>query len=92
MVTVFAPNDNPLHSIIRLSGVERGTKVRAVWTAVDAGGEKDYEIASQDLTAGIQGNIADFKVSLPRPWPAGRYKVDVYLNDVLTRSHGFEVK
>ncbi len=92
IVSAFHPRDNPLHAMIRLSGVERGTRVRAVWSAVEAGGETDYIIATQDLTAEIRGNVGDFMVSLPRSWPVGRYRVDVYLGDRLARSQEFAVQ
>jgi hypothetical protein len=91
-VSSFRSGNNPLHAVIRLNGVEKGTRVRAAWVAVDAGGEKNYTVASQDLTAEIQGNIVNFTVSLPRPWPPGHYRIDVYINENLTRSLVFEVE
>jgi|GEM_PF-4233269 len=91
VVMRFGTDDNPLHGVIRLNGVKRGTSVGAVWMAVEAGGVHNHVVASRDLTAGIQGNVADFSVSLPRAWPEGRYRVDVYLDGILVRSREFEI-
>lgn len=88
----FQTSDNPLHAVIRLSGVEMGTKVRAELVAVNAGGEEDYTVAGEDLTVDIGGRSATFTVELPRPWPSGAYRIDVYLNGRPARALKFAIE
>lgn len=88
----FTASDNPLHAVIQLSGVEMGTKVRAELVAVDAGGEEDYTVAEEDLTVDMGGRSANFTIELPRPWPPGTYRVDVYLNGRPARALEFEIE
>ncbi len=88
----FQSSDNPLHAVIRLSGVEMGTKVRAELVAVNAGGEEDYTVAGEDLTVDMGGRSATFTVGLPRPWPPGTYRIDLYLNGRPARGLKFEIE
>lgn len=88
----FRASDNPLHAVIQLSGVETGAKVRAELVAVDAGGEEDYTVAGEDLTVDMGGYSATFTIGLPRPWPPGNYRIDVYLNGRPARALEFEIE
>src|SRR6476620_9977117 len=52
--TTFAPSDTPLHYVVTLSSAPDDTKVKAVWTAVDAGdGQyKNQKIDETELPSG----------------------------------------
>ena len=88
--TVFPP-DSTFHAVVRVSRARSDTKVKAVWTAVDAGGEQNRTIDEKEVT-GPGDQAVDFTLSLPRPWPTGSYKVDVYLDGKLDRSVDFTVQ
>ena len=89
--TTYRPTDGPFHLLVSVANAPDGTKVKAVWYSVGTDNGKDekideYEVSSGDLSA------IDFNLSLPRPWPTGKYKVDLFLNDKLDRSLPFTVE
>ncbi|MDB5080832.1 MAG: hypothetical protein JWP00_2756 [Chloroflexi bacterium] len=91
--TTFSPSDNPLHSVVKLENAPTGTTVTGAWTAVNAGGEQNVEIGSKELRLESGKNFtAHFSVELPRPWPVGSYKFELYLNDKLEKTVDFTVK
>lgn len=62
----------------------------SVWIAVDAGGKHNYAFLQSTLPK-QKGRIIHFAASLPRPWPAGKYRVDLFLNGKLVRSIPYTV-
>ena len=90
--TSFKPQDNPFHLVIKIDNAEDGTRVRTVWTAVDAGGEKDATIDEVVYTTKGSEDVVHATLSLPGDWPEGRYRVDVYLNDNLDKAIDFSVQ
>lgn len=91
--TTFSPQDNPLHSVVKLENTKAGTLLKSVWTAVDAGGEQNFEIGSKTLTLTDARNYtADYTVELPKPWPVGKYKFELYINDKLEKTVNFTVQ
>src|SRR5688500_10879340 len=89
--TEFAPGDT-FFLIVELDDPPSGTRVKADWSAVDAGGETNVKIGDKELTITGNTNIVNFSLALPRPWPVGIYKVDLYINDTLSRTLEFTVK
>lgn len=87
----FAPTDSMLHAVVTVSNAPDSTKLKAVWTAVEAdGGQiKDQLIDQTEVTG---GGVADFTLSNNQAWPIGKYKVDVYLNDELARTVEFNIQ
>jgi hypothetical protein len=64
--------------------------VRAVWTAVNVEGvDPEFVIDETTLTSG-DGTL-HFQLSNDFLWPAGTYKVDLYLNDTLDQTLTFNV-
>jgi hypothetical protein len=90
--STFASTDTPLHYVVTLSNAPVDTKVKAVWTIVDAGdGQyKDQKLDETLLQSG--SSTLDFTLKGNQEWPKGKYKVDLYLNDTLDRSAAFEVQ
>lgn len=86
----FSPDD-VVYLMVDLANAPDDTKVKAVWTAVDAEGAAantvldDAELTSSSATL-------TFDLKNDQPWPAGGYKVDVYLNDKLDRTLNFKVE
>ena len=87
--TVFEPQD-PFYAIVKLSNAPDDTTLKATWTAVDvAGTDPNAYLDETELTQG-DGTLS-FNLSNDNLWPAGKYKVDLYLNDKLDRTLDFEV-
>lgn len=88
--TTFAPTDT-FYCNVSLANAPDDTKVKAVWTAVSVEGEDpNLEIDSAEVETG-DGTMY-FELSNSGAWPAGTYKVDLYLNDKLDRSIEFQVE
>ena len=61
-----------------------------MWTAVEVEGEQpDLLIDQAEITAGNE-NVFTFNLTNDGLWPAGKYKVDIYLNDSWTRRWNFK--
>jgi hypothetical protein len=86
---VFAPGDT-FYCVVKLANAPDGTTVKAVWTAIEAvGAPANTEIDSSELTTG-SGEL-HFQLAKPGVWPAGRYKVELYLDGKLDRTLEFQV-
>jgi outer membrane usher protein FimD/PapC len=82
-----------------LSEPKIGTKLKAVWATVDAGGQQDKKILEKTveiMPEAIKGveepNRINFSLTPNEPFPTGDYKVDIYLNDELAKTVEFEIK
>ena len=91
-VKAFTPADNPQHFKARMSEFEGGTKLKMVWTAVDAGGQKNFKILEKEIETTSLENEMTAKVKLPNPFPAGDYKVDVFVNGKLSKTQNYQVQ
>jgi hypothetical protein len=88
--TVFA-QDEIFYAIAELANAPDDTVIGAVWSVVEAEGvEGETMIDEAELTTG-SGRIT-FNLTPDSPWPVGRYKVDLYLNEELDQTLEFEVQ
>ena len=88
--TVFAPEDT-FYCNVDLANAPDDTKVKADWTAVSVeGADPNTKLDSTELQTG--SGVLNFKLTNDNLWPAGKYKVDLYLNDKLDRTIEFEVQ
>jgi hypothetical protein len=97
-VKSFKPNDT-FAVLVFLSEAKVGTKLKAVWTIVDAGGAQDKKIMekrielTEDAVKGVEeANRINFSLTPEDPFPAGDYKVDIYLNGELAKTVPFTIK
>jgi hypothetical protein len=90
-VTSFKTSDLAHKASIEFSKMGAG-KVRGVFTAVNAGGEKNVKILEKEIELTSVMNTANFTLKLDQPFPAGDYKLDVYLNDKLVKTHNYKVQ
>jgi len=88
----FASTDNPFHYVVTLSNAPDDTKVKAVWTIVDAGAGQFKDQKLDETLLQSAGGTLDFTLKGNQEWPKGKYKVELYLNDKLDRSADFEVQ
>ncbi|MCA9934238.1 MAG: serine protease [Ardenticatenaceae bacterium] len=87
--STFAPDDT-FYLLVDLANATDGTKVKAAWTAVSVeGADPNTHLDDVELTSG-SGTLT-FDLKNDGSWPAGDYKVDVYLNDELDRTLTFKV-
>lgn len=88
--TTFGTKDT-FYCIVRLANAPDDTRVKAVWIAVKCeGAPENYEIGSAVVTSG-SGEIVH-KMTLPKAWPVGTYKVELHLNDKLAKTLEFQVQ
>lgn len=86
----FSP-ENPFNFIVKLSNLTENTPVTAVWTTQEVQGlPPDFVIGETKLISG--NGIYHFELKNEGPWPIGRYKVDLFLNNERNLSLEFEVK
>ena len=87
----FVPADRTIFCVLDLNTARAGTQVRFVWKTVQIEGSQNEEIktveyVTKPLEDKVQGNL-----SLPRDWPTGTYKVEIYLNGTLAKTINYRV-
>jgi hypothetical protein len=87
----FRPSDRTVHCLAKLRTPKEGTKVKFAWWAVDVGGAepemlKEIEFTTPGIEETVHGHLRS-----PRNWPKGKYRCDVYVNDVLDKTIVFYV-
>jgi len=89
--TVYG-QDAIFYAMVDLKNAPDDTKLKAVWTAVDAEEtEKNFMITETEFTTG--DGLVHFQLENEEfLWPVGQYKVDIYLNDTLDKTLTFEVQ
>ena len=92
VVKGFKRKDNPIHCAVTLSRAVAGTKVQFVWTALDAGGKRDEVLATNEVVTKPGEQVADGQLSLPREWPAGRYRVRATVNNRSSKTLDFQIE
>lgn len=90
-LTSFSPTDRTLYAAIELSRIETGLTAKTVWTAVDTAGGQNVEIASKEFSS-LAINTIKAQVELPRDWPTGKYKLDIYLSGTIAKTVEFTVQ
>lgn len=86
----FAPEET-FFCIAELKNAPDDSKVKASWTAVEVeGADPNTLIDESELTTG--SGTLQFQLTNDGPWPAGKYKVDLYLNDTLDQTLEFTVE
>jgi hypothetical protein len=87
---VFSP-ENIFYAHIELVDAPDDTQIKAVWTAVNAVGEEPNTYLTETDFVHGSGWIY-FELSLDEPWPAGAYKVELFINDVFDTMMEFSVQ
>ena len=94
LTTTFAPTDI-FYAVADLNNAPQGTKVEAKWTAVNAADTEpnlEFQTQSLDITEQSFSGTIYFQLSNDKGWPAGQYKVDLYLNGTLAQTVAFSVQ
>ena len=88
--TVFLP-DEPFYLIVELANAPDDTVVKAVWVAVDVD-DVDFDTVIDEAELTTSSGQLTFDLSNDGLWPAGNYKVDVYVNDNVAETVEFSVE
>lgn len=87
--TTSFSQDEVIYCIVNVANAPDDTKVKAIWYAVNAEGvDANFVINETEFTGG--GEIT-FNISNDQLWPAGSYKVELYLDGKMDRSLDFNV-
>ena len=90
----FKPADNPQHLVVKLAEGLEGTHVKSVWTNLNAGGATNQKLWTKELVTEEEKPSADFSLSNTNTklFPAGDYKIDIYLDDELVQTVRYKVQ
>ncbi|RYX85602.1 hypothetical protein EON83_04485 [bacterium] len=86
---VFKPTDKKIHCVVELNRIATVT-AKGAWYAVDAAGMHNFKIVEASLPKQLASQL-HFNASLPRPWPTGKYRVDVYVNGKMMQSMPYTI-
>ncbi len=89
--TEFAPEDT-FYAVLDLANAPDDTEVKAIWTAVDVGASAEPNQVIDDVVLTTGSGQVVFDMTNNGVWPAGQYKVDLYLNNELDRTLDFSVE
>lgn len=91
---VFTPTTPKIFLRAKLTGMPRGTKLKAAWIAEKTKvAPPNYQIDATELTVGMIDNRADFSLSKPNAgWPPGDYRVDLSANGKVVNDVRFKVQ
>ena len=87
--TTSFTSDQTFYLVVELANAPSDTKVKAVWSSVD-----DAGVATQIIDKEVvgSGSPITFNASNSNPWPSGKYRVELYLNDKLDKTVDFSVQ
>jgi hypothetical protein len=88
--TVFSPDD-VFYCIVELANALDNTPVKAAWTAVQVA-DMDPNLPIGEAEQNSAGEAITFDLTNDKLWPAGQYKVDLYLNGKLEQTLEFAVE
>jgi hypothetical protein len=89
--TIFS-GDQTFYCIVKVSNAPDDTTLKAVWTAVDVEGvDPGFLIDEVELTTDGQNEFT-FNLQNDGLWPAGNYKVEIFLNGTLDQTLEFAVQ
>jgi hypothetical protein len=90
--TSFAPGDRMIHCVIKLNKAKKGTEVRFLWKIVDVQGSQNEDIKTIDYTTRSFENNVHSNLNLPKDWPTGKYRVEVYINGILDKTIDYTIE
>jgi hypothetical protein len=90
--TSIFTNDQTFYCVVKVENAPEDTTLKAVWTALDVEGiEPNFLISEFELTTESESEFT-FNLENDQLWPAGTYKVDIYLDGTLEETLEFSVE
>jgi hypothetical protein len=90
--SIFERGDRTIHCVTTLKAAKSGTQMKFSWWIVDAGDTQNRKIKEINYRTRTLENIVHGHLTLPQDWPAGKYKVDVYVNGDLDKTVFYTVQ
>ena len=90
--TTMFSQDAVFYAMVDLKNAPDDTKLKAVWTVVDAEETEPNLLLNETETTSGDALIHFQLENIEYLWPKGQYKVDIYLNDTLDQTLTFEVQ
>jgi hypothetical protein len=90
-VKYFRSTEREQHFFAKLNKLERGVKVVWVFTAVKTAAGNNVKIAEAEAS-GLVANYVTGNLTLPRDFPIGTYRADLFVGGKLTSSLLYEVR
>jgi len=98
--TSFAPTTPVIYLLCSSDEVKKGQSIKAAWIAIDTNNAApaNYKIAEKGMDVDkslAEGETWDTDLSLTKPnngWPVGSYKVELYVDGVVSDTFNFTVK
>ena len=85
------PSDQPVYVLFKINDPTDQGKIRAIWRVVDVPGvDADSIVWSEDLV--ILKSKGSTQAGGFVSWKPGKYKVELYLNGLLSTTQEFEIK
>jgi hypothetical protein len=94
-VTSFMSDTPKLYAMFKTKGIQNGDKVRGVLVAENVGdvAPANSQVLEKTLTLEEDTSDGDFNFSKPtNGWPAGKYRVEIYVNGELATTVKFTIK
>lgn len=93
VTTTFGASDT-IHAVATIQNAPQGTVFKAVWWAVTIPADPtacNMKITEYEITTEGTRNI-DFSLTPDSSWPAGTYKVEIYVNGALDQVAHYSVQ
>lgn len=88
----FNGKDRTIHCVTKLKEAKSGTKIKFSWYVVEAEGTGNEKIRDIDYSTRALEDVVHAHLTAPRDWPAGKYKVEVYVNGNLEETVRYTVE
>jgi hypothetical protein len=90
--SIFSPGQD-FFVFFDVSNVATGTPFQSQWYALNAEGE-DPNTAFHTIDYALEQGVTTvyFQLTNPDPWPAGNYRVDIYMNGTKVGEQSFSVQ
>jgi len=92
LVRAFRPFHRKQNFMIQTSGVEPGSKIKWVFYAQDTALGKNQKISEVTYEPKEVSFMLTSFLELPRDWPVGLYRVEVYYNEELLKKFEYKVE
>jgi hypothetical protein len=90
--TQIKSTDKVFHCLVDMKPLSSDTDFSGTLIAIEAAGLKNFEVTSTMINVKKGLTLLDFKFSLPRPWPVGKYRVAIQSGAIPVRAVNFEIK
>ncbi len=89
---IYGKNDI-FHAVVHTENAPANSKFRTVWYATDIGDPASCNSRIDEHSVSADGTrYIDFNLTPETSWPAGRFRAEVYVNDILEQVLDFSVE